>query len=204
VIFDSEHTGLDFDGDGHPEVVFKTDTGGGNHCCWAFNIISLTPKPNHLFDIDEAGAVRFEKDKTGRLLIWKNTPGPYGFTSMARTPFAQKVLQVRDGKLTDITPEYCSVIFSDQNEDFGAWKETLTEANLRKLPQTNETSWDVEEVVSALLSKALQHVFCRQFDEALKQLDLWPEQTRAKMKQGFAAAIKEDYPEFAAKLTAAN
>ena len=106
VVFDEENTGLDFDGDGKPDVVFKTDTGGGNHCCWAFNIISLSPKPRHLFDIPAEGAVRFEKDKNGRLVIWKNTLGPYGFTSMARTPFAQKVLQVRDGKLSDVTPEH--------------------------------------------------------------------------------------------------
>ena len=96
------------------------------------------------------------------------------------------------------------MIFSDESEDARAWKETLTEANLRKLPEAGETSWDGEDVVSALLSKALQHVFCHQFDEATKQLNLWPQPSRPKMKQGFAGAIKEDYPEFAAKLTAGD
>ncbi len=33
VVFDEEQTGKDFDGDGKPEVVFRTDTGGGMHCC---------------------------------------------------------------------------------------------------------------------------------------------------------------------------
>jgi hypothetical protein len=46
----------------------------------------------------------------------------------------------------------------------------------------------------------LQHVFCRQFDAALNDLDLWPEATRTKMKAGFAEPIKQDYPEFAARL----
>ena len=45
VILDENHTGQDFDGDGKPEVVFITDTGGGNHCCWAYNVVSLLPKP---------------------------------------------------------------------------------------------------------------------------------------------------------------
>jgi hypothetical protein len=34
VIFDENHTGQDFDGDGKPEVVFLTDTGGGNNFFW--------------------------------------------------------------------------------------------------------------------------------------------------------------------------
>jgi hypothetical protein len=34
----------------------------------------------------------------------------------------------------------------------------------------------------------------------MKELDLWPEADCGKMKIGFADAIREDYPEFAAKL----
>ena len=51
-----------------------------------------------------------------------------------------------------------------------------------------------------LLSRALQHVYCGKFDEALKELDLYSEASRAEMKAGFAGAIKKDYPEFATKL----
>jgi len=34
----------------------------------------------------------------------------------------------------------------------------------------------------------------------MKELDFWPEGDRRKMKIGFADAIQEAYPEFAAKL----
>jgi len=51
VVFDEEQTGKDFDGDGKPEVVFRTDTGGGNHCCWGYIVFSLSPKPHKLFEI---------------------------------------------------------------------------------------------------------------------------------------------------------
>src|SRR5690242_15923576 len=37
-------TGLDIDGDKHPDLVLEMDTGGGNHCCWKFVVISLAPK----------------------------------------------------------------------------------------------------------------------------------------------------------------
>jgi hypothetical protein len=200
VIFDENHTGQDFDGDGKPEVVFITDTGGGNHCCWAYNIVSLSPKPRKLFDIDAPGAVRFEKDSQGKMVIWQRTAGPYGFTSMARAPFAERVFRVRAGKLVDATPEFCSRMFSDGNEDYRAWNHDLTAENLRRLQSTGNTGVENEEIVSDLLSRALQHVFCRQFDAAFNDLNLWPEATRGKLMGEFAQSIKQDYPDFAARL----
>ena len=200
VVFDEQVTGKDFDGDGKPEVVFRTDSGGGMHCCWAYVVFSLSPKPHKLFEIDMQGRVDFEKDKDGKMVIWKRAAGPYGFTSMARTPFGEKVLRVRNGKLVDATPEFCGKILSDESEDYHADQVWLAPDNLKKLETTGTGDWNNEEIVSALLSRALQYVFCRRFDEAMKELDLWPEADRAKMKTGFADAIREDYPEFAAKL----
>src|SRR5262249_37615621 len=55
-----------------------------------------------------------------------------------------------------------------------------------------------------LLSRALQNVFCRRFDAALNDLNLWPEATRTKMKAAFADSIKQDYPDFAARLTSSD
>jgi hypothetical protein len=200
VVFDEEVTGKDFDGDGNPEVVFRTDSGGGMHCCWAYIVFSLSPKPHKLFEIDMQGRVDFEKDKDGKMVIWKRTAGPYGFTSMARTPFGEKVLRVRDEKLVDATPEFCGKLLSDASEDYQADQRLLTPENLKKLETTGTGDWNNEDIVSALLSRALQYVFCRRFDEAMKELDSWPEGERRKMKMGFADAIREEYPEFAAKL----
>jgi len=200
VIFDEKHTGQDFDGDGKPEVVFLTDTGGGNHCCWAYNVISLSPKPHKLFDIEAPGAVQFEKDSRGEMVVWQRTPGPYGFTSMARAPFAERVFRVREGKLVDATPEFCSRIFSDGNEDYQAWKAELTAENIKALQSMGNKFVENEEIVSALLSRALQHTFCRQFDAALSDLNLWPEAQRKEMKEQFAETIKREYPEFAPRL----
>jgi hypothetical protein len=200
VVFDEEQTGKDFDGDGKPEVVFRTDTGGGMHCCWGYIIFSLSPKPHKLFEIAMEGRVDFEKDKDGKMVIWKRTAGPYGFTSMARTPFAERVLRVTEGKLVDATPEFCGKILSEESEDYRDDQRLLTPENLKKLETTGTGDWNNEDTVSALLSRALQYAFCRKFDEAMKELDLWPEADRGKMKIGFADAIREDYPEFAAKL----
>ena len=63
-----------------------------------------------------------------------------------------------------------------------------------------------DEAASALLSLALQHAFCRQFDQALYYLNLWPEAskypgaTRKKVTAAFGESIKQEYPDLAERL----
>jgi hypothetical protein len=203
VTFDENLTGQDFDADDHPEVVLMTDTGGGNHCCWEYNVISLYPKPHKLFDIPQQGLVQFEKDPQGKTIIWVRTQGPGGDFSMASRPFAERVYRVRDGKMADATPEFCARIFSAESSDFRHWSAELSPENLARMqsvPQPDKPL-ETEEIASALLARAAQFVFCHQFDAALADLDLWPAASRAQMKSNFAAQIKADYPDFADRLT---
>jgi hypothetical protein len=202
VTFDEKMTGQDFDEDGHPEVVFMTDTGGGNHCCWEYTVISLYPKPHKLFDIPQDGLVQFEKDPQGKMIIWVRTQAPGGAFSMASRPFAERVYRVHDGQLADATPEFCARIFSPQNSDFRHWTGVLTPENLQTIAATPEPDKpaETEEIASAVLARAAQHVFCHQYDAAIADLNLWPAATRAKEKADFASQIKTDYPDFAARL----
>lgn len=202
VVFDQDETGEDFDGDGHPEVVFKTDTGGGMHCCWVYNVISLQPQPHKLVDIGQSGAVDFRKDKHGRMVIWAIEPGPYGYTSMAENPYAQKVFRVSNGKLADVTPEYCAAILQGEGVHYAAAKQQLTPERVRRFKSGRLAldSSEGTETASAVLTLALQHVFCRQFDQAAADLELWPDTTKAKMKADFARSIRLDFPDFAARL----
>ena len=102
----------DIDGDGKPEVVFQTDMGGGMGCCWECNVTSLYPKPHKLFDVYGA---RLEKDVQGKMLVWVPTTGPMGFTSMAQAPYAERVYRVQEGKLVEVTQDFCGRIFSTQS-----------------------------------------------------------------------------------------
>jgi hypothetical protein len=198
VTFDQDLTGQDFNGDGHPEVVFKTDTGGGNGCCWQYNVISLFPKPHKLFDIDEDGLVQFEKDAAGKMVIWRRVQAPDEFSGpMADRPFAERVYRVRDDKMVDATPEFCGRIFSEQNRDFKIWSAVLSPEGLARLKSVARPGGDEENIARSLLARAYQHVLCRQFDEALADLDLWPAQSRSQMEGDFAEQIKNDFPDFA-------
>jgi hypothetical protein len=201
VIFDEEHTGEDFDGDGKPEVVFMTDESGGAHCCWEYNVVSLAPKPHKLFDL---GPGDFVQDKDGRMLIWQRIGGTTEYNAEADRPFAEQVFRVRAGKLVDATPEFCGRLFSPGSADFDVWTTVLTPENIKKLQATKMPGAggdiDVADTASALLSRAEQRVLCHQFDEALADLNLWPEASRDEMKDNFAEALKDVSPEFAKRL----
>ena len=201
VVFDENYTGRDFDGDGKGDVVFITDTGGGMHCCWAYDVVSLSPKPHRLFDI--AFGARFERDTLGKMLVWERIQGLTGLTTEASTPGGEKVFRVNQGKLVDATPEFCSHILSPNDADYVEHQRVLGRENISTLVTGSVPN---DETASALLSLAYQYTFCRQFDKALHYLNLWPDDTgharttRKQVKVAFARSIKTDYPAFAARL----
>ena len=199
VIFD-DLTGEDLDGDGKPDVVFQTDKAGGAQCCWIYNVVSLSPKPHHLFDIGNGDGVGFRKDKQGKWTFWTTEQGPYKWTNGVYKPSAEKVLRALNGNLIDMTPEFCGEILSTSHGEYLWDEKVLTVDSLKKLSSGIERP--DEEVARALLSRALQDVFCHKFDEAEKELELWPEKTREQMKGDFADSIRNDYPEFAKRLEA--
>ena len=206
VIFDEDHTGMDFDGDGKGEVVFQTDQAGGAHCCWVYNVISLAPKPHKLFDVGEGAAVDFVKEEDGKVVIWERVGGPYEYTTGADRPYAERAYRVQAGKLVDVTPEFRVQLFSAGSADYDGWTPVLTPENIKKLQGASkfgaDGDSDVEEIVSALLSRALQRVLCHQYDEAMADLNLWPAASRDEMKDNFAESIKTYSPEFVAWLAA--
>ena len=198
VILDEDWTGEDFDGDGQPEVVFQVDTGGGAHCCWGYDVVSLFPKSHRLFTVGAGGAVWFHRDKSGRMEVWHRTPGPYQYTDTAERPYADQVFRIQEGKLVDSTPAFCSKILASGNADYDRQKQVLTPETIKNLASGIDKPAD--EVASALLSRALQHALCRQFDDAMNDINLWPAATRDDVKSDFAESIKNDCPEFAARL----
>jgi hypothetical protein len=196
VILDAQTTGQDIDGDGRGDVVLRSDSGGGQHCCWSVSVVSLYPQPRKLFDVEAVGLVRFTKDTRGRSVIWQRVPGPDAFTDAADRPFAERAFRVKGGKLVDATPEFCRQILASGNPDFEEWGRVLTPERLKSLGGSGGTP--DQEVASALWSRILQNTFCLHFDEALDDLDHWPPSARA--DDALREIIKDDYPRFAARL----
>ena len=86
-------------------------------------------------------------------------------------------------------PSFCSQLFSPGSEDYDVETRGLTPENINQLQSTREIRGN-QETVTALLSRAQQYVFDSQFDEALNDLNLWPEASRDERKRNFAESIK--------------
>jgi hypothetical protein len=120
-------------------------------------------------------------------------------------PTKREARIVQEGKLIEVTPEFCGKLFSAGSEDYDIWTRALTPENIKRLQAAKKLGpgggdVDIEDIVSALLSQAEQRAFCHQYDQALADLDLWPESSRDEMKDNFAESIKTYSPEFAARL----
>jgi hypothetical protein len=94
----------------------------------------------------------------------------------------------------DATPEFCG------RKDPRFERGDLTPEDLKTLAKAGEPDATNEDIVSAMEARTAQHVFCREFDAALKDLDLWPAGKREIEMKSLADAFAGDYPEFAAKL----
>lgn len=73
------------------------------------------------------------------MLIWVRTTGPMGFTSMAQAPYAERVYRVQEGKLVEVTQDFCGRIFSTQSRDFLEWTCYLTAEDIQEIGAPTQT-----------------------------------------------------------------
>ena len=124
--------------------------------------------------------------------------------------YAEKVYRFQNGKLTDVTPQFCSDILNEENGSFQAANDWLTPERIKtfesgeKFGPPDQQAFESSETENAALVVALQHTFCHQFNEALGDFDIWPEATRNEERRWFAENIKDAYTKLAEMLRKQN
>ncbi len=182
-------TGTDIDGDGVPDLVLMMDTGGGNHCCWKYVVISLKAPAHKLFEFPWEGATDFRRDARGRTALWSwegGFMGPEG--TMATRLFAQRVYRwsAVASKLVEVTPEFCPGIFADSVRA----PRTPDATELKAFEVAGKVTNQVTAAAGDIESLMLQHVFCRQFDRAADVMrTMWPAPDRARAAEEFRAMV---------------
>jgi hypothetical protein len=102
----------DLDGDGEPEVLVDTFSGGA-HCCLTTRLLSWdgTGYQPRDFDFRDVGYQLKDLDKDGRLeLVGQDPIFSAAFTAFAASAFPPLVLHVTKGKFIDDTKQFPSLI----------------------------------------------------------------------------------------------
>jgi len=178
-------TGMDVDGDGAPEVVLMHGASGGSGGSWDVEVISLKPQPHVLFTFNQDfPPADFRKDTQQRVVLWSGWGGNSAFGySMAHAnfPAAQMVYRFTDGKLRDVTPEFCSDI--ENSKYFPRPSEAdLEHFKTSKIDSGKFETLDDERTAGKVLSFLLHNVFCRRFDKALEVIhQTWPKEDQVNL-----------------------
>jgi hypothetical protein len=175
--------GMDVDGDGTGDAVLMHGSSGGSGGSWDIEVISLKPEPHVLFTFNQDfPPADFRKDSQQRVVLWSGWGGNAGFgyfMAHANFPSTPMVFRFTDGKLRDVTPEFCSDIEDGQRFP------TLSEPNVEhfktsKIDSDAFETFDDEQTAGRVLSFVLHYVFCRRFDNALGVIhEMWPKQDQA-------------------------
>jgi hypothetical protein len=189
-------TGMDVDGDGAPEVVLMNGATGGSGGSWEIEVVSLTPQPHVLFKFEqEFSPADFRKDLKGRVVLWSRWGGnsDLGYSmAHAHDPSARIVYRFTEGKLKDVTPEFCSEIENDRHfpRPTAASLEHFKDS---KIDSGQFESLDDEWAAGKVMSLVLHYVFCRRFDNALEVIhEMWPKQDQLNLIEKLKEEMSND------------
>jgi hypothetical protein len=105
----------DLDGDGEPEVLVDTFSGGA-HCCLTARLLTWNGTGYTPTDVDwrDVGYRLDDADGDGRFeLVGQNPVFSAAFTAFAASAFPPLVYQVDHGKLVDVTRKYPKLVRAD-------------------------------------------------------------------------------------------
>jgi hypothetical protein len=189
-------SGRDVDGDGHGELIVGIDSGGGNRCCWEYNVISLFPRPRVIAKFDNPG---FETDRQGRTVVWTTVAfydlGP----SMAASPTLEIAEQFRNGRLVNVTTEYCDAMLAgelrgqaDLSHELASLSEEKRVRSRAAAPKPGD-DFDVSETRGAAYTVALQLTYCGRGPNAARLVrEVWPEAQQAEVIRTVTSLVQRE------------
>ena len=170
-------TGMDIGGDGSPNVVLLNGApAADNPGDWEVQVISLKPQPHLVFTFDQnSPSAGFARDSQGRIALWTGydwfaaLQNSYGIPNAER-PHVERVYRFTDGKLTEVTSDYCVEI---EQRLFMPSAHEMADFKANDISSDN---FDYSEAAD-MLKVILQEIFCRRFDQALAFIHrTWPDQ----------------------------
>jgi hypothetical protein len=173
-------SGKDLNGDGIPDLVLETYT-GGMHCCWNYWVVALANQPKVVLHLYNERGADFAQTLQGRPII-ETLEGGYDYlrTSHAASFFPAIYLQLDGNKLFDISCDFTSE-FDKQIRKARAEVMRLDPKN--EAPDTAFSDLD-EDVRYNILAIVSSYLYSNRPGKAWRALEtFWPKDDRAALKK---------------------
>ena len=190
-------TGRDVNGDGIPDAVLVSFSGGA-HCCWTYHIVSLGKNPGLLAEFENRSTASFEDlngdGKTEVLIRDGGFDEGFGL-SHPFSPFPLLIVRLNGAKFEDAGSRFWSVYEKEIREE----RSKLKDKNLRDFLQSNPAeihdSLDYLDTKYRVLAITLDYLYAGRPVEARRFLGkLWPaeyqERTWEEMISGYCSGLR--------------
>jgi len=190
-------TGKDVNGDGEPEAVLVTYSGGA-HCCWTYHIISLGKKPGLIREFENRDTASFEDLRgNGEVeIVIRDGTFDFGFgLDHATSVFPILVVQLRGSEFVDVSRDFWST-YEDEIQEA---QENLSDGRIQEFLHRESTGdvYDLEHLrtKSSILLIVLDYLYGGKQDEAKKLLNKWwpkssQEQTWSEIMTGYCSGVR--------------
>jgi len=190
-------SGKDINGDGEPDVVLVSYSGGA-HCCWTYHIISLGKKPGLIREFENRDTASFEDLKgNGQLeIVIRDGTFDFGFgLDHASSVFPVLIVQLQGSEFLDVSSDF----WPTYEKEIQQARENLTDGRIQEFLHSEATGnvyeLEHERTKSSILLVFLDYLYGGKQDEAKKLLNKWwplnsQEQTWSEIMTGYCSGLR--------------
>jgi hypothetical protein len=190
-------TGQDINGDGQPEAVLVSFSGGA-HCCWTHHIISLGKKPGLLREFENGATASF-KDLRGNgqieiLVRDDRYDGAFGLDH-AFSVFPLLTVELKGSEFNDVGSYFWPVYEKEIQQERSKLNDQQLQQFLRSNPDEVHDDLDYLRTKSSILLIVLDYLYAGRPEEAQRVLrESWPkdsqEGTWKDIVSGFCSGLR--------------
>lgn len=190
-------TGRDINGDGQPDAVLVSFSGGA-HCCWTYHIVSLGKKPGLIREFENRDTASF-KDLLGNgqiEILIRDGGFDFGFgLDHAFSVFPLLIVQLKGAEFQDVGPKFWPVFEKEILHERGKLSNQRLQEFLHSNPDEVHDDSDYLGTKSTVLQTVLDYLYAGRHEEARKLLGkLWPkdsqERTWKEMISGYCSGLR--------------
>jgi hypothetical protein len=190
-------TGKDVNGDGYPDAVLVSFSGGA-HCCWTYHIVSLGKNPGLIVEFENRSTASFEDlhgDGNVEMLI-RDGSFDEGFgLDHPFSPFPLLIVRLRGTKFEDVGSKFWPVYEKEIRKERSKLKDKSLREFLRSNPNEIHDSLEYRDTEYRVLAIVLDYLYSGRAAEARRVLGkLWPtkfqQETWEQMVGGYCSGLR--------------